>query len=126
MRVLISAVAAVSIVLGAVPALAKDMHCNVNADMKDQTNGMSFKKDRVTYKFKVKGTLRDGPESVSSGEYNNLINVKFGTEKTKSKGLHVRVRPRKSAECLNSIYNANEEAISGGASCDTENHKKAK
>ena len=126
MRVLISAAAAVSIVLGAVPVLAKEMHCNVNADMKDQINGMSFKKDGVTYKFKVKGTFKGVPESVSSGDYNNFINIKFGTEKTKSKDLNVRVRPRKSSECLNSIYNDNKKAIWSGAYCDTKNHKKAK
>lgn len=126
MRAIITAAAAASILIGAVPALAKEMHCNVNKDFKTAFDGMQFKEGGTTYKFKVKDTFKGVPDSVSSSDYNNFVNVKFGTEKTTKKDINVRVRPRKSSECLNGIYNDNKKQIWGGASCDTKNHKKGK
>lgn len=101
------------------------MHCNANRDFKDAINGLEFKKNGTTYKFKVKDTFKGVPDSVSSKDYNQYVNIKFGAEKTKSKDVNVQVRPRKSNECLNGVYNHNKKKIWGGAYCDTKNHKKA-
>ncbi len=124
MRTLFPAAAAAALLVGT-PALAKEMHCNVNADFAPLINGKEVKASGTTYQFKVKDTFKGVPESVSSSDYNGFVNVKFGTEKTTSKSVNVRVRPRKSSECLNGIYDDNKKQIWGGAYCDTNNHKKA-
>jgi hypothetical protein len=124
MRTIFTAAAAAALMIGT-PVLAKDMHCNVNADYAPMLNGKEVKVGGTTYKFKVKDTFQGVPESVSSRDYNGFVNVKFGAERTSSKSVNVQVRPRKSSECLNGVYDDNKKQIWGGAYCDTSNHKKA-
>lgn len=124
MRTLFS-VAAAAALLAATPALAKDMHCNVNKDFAPMIDGQEVKSGGTTYKFKVKDTFKGVPDSVSSSDYNAFVNIKFGAERTTSKSVNVQVRPRKSSECLNGVYDDNKKQIWGGAYCDTSNHKKA-
>lgn len=124
MRAIVPAAVA-SMIIGMVPVLAKEMHCNVNKDFKSAFDGMQFEEDGTTYKLRVKGTFDGVPASVSSSDYNGFVNVKFGTRKTTKKELNVRVRPRRSSECLNGIYNDSKKQLWGGAHCDTQIHKKA-
>lgn len=124
MRTLISGAAAAAVLIGT-PALAKEMHCQVNKDFAPAIDGKEVKAGGTTYQFKVKDTFKGVPESVSSSDYNAFVNIKFGTEKTTSKSVNVQVRPRKSSECLNGVYDDNKKKIWGGAYCDTGNHKKA-
>lgn len=124
MRTVFSVAAAAALLVGT-PALAKEMHCNVNENLKPLIDGKEVKENGTTYQFKVKDTFKDVPESASSKDYNGFVNVKFGTEKTSSKHVNVQVRPRKSSECLNGIYNHNKKKIWGGAYCTTNKHKKA-
>lgn len=114
-----------SITVSALPALAVEMHCHVNKALQADLNDMQKKIGGTNYNFKVKDTFQGVPESVSSKDYNNSVNVKFGTEKTTKKDLNVQVRPRKSDDCLNGIYNDSKKLIWGGAYCDIDNHQKA-
>lgn len=125
MRKLVSTLTFLSMISCAMPALALEMHCHVNADLKSSIDGMSIKKEGINYKFKVKDTFTGIQDSVSSKDYNNFVNIKFGAEKTTKKDINVQVRPRKSSECLNAVYNDSKKMIWGGAYCDIHNHKKA-
>jgi hypothetical protein len=125
MRAIISAATVATMLLGTAPVFAKEMHCNVNQDFKAALDGKEFKNDGTTYKLKVKDTFKGLPDNVNSKDYNKYVNIKFGTEKTTSKSLNVQVRPRKSSECLNAIFNEKQKQIWGGAYCDTSKHKKA-
>ncbi|WP_041373459.1 hypothetical protein [Phenylobacterium zucineum] len=124
MRIIFTAAAAAALMIGT-PALAKDMHCNVNKDFAPMIDGKEVKSGGTTYKFKVKDTFKGVPDSVSTSDYNGFVNIKFGAERTTSKSVNVQVRPRKSSECLNGVYDDNKKQIWGGAYCDTSNHKKA-
>lgn len=130
---------AVAAMLVATPALATDMHCNVNKNYASWLDGKKYKvytrtsdgdPTRTNYakrdfNTKVKDTFKGVPESVSSQDYNRFVNVKFGTERTTGTRLNVQVRPRKGAECLNAILDDQGGQMWSGAYCDTRNHQKA-
>jgi hypothetical protein len=119
-------VGVIAAMLAATPGFAKDMHCNVNQDYAKAIDGKEVTNDGTKYKMTVKDTFKGVPDSVSSSDYNAFVNIKFGAEKTTSTSLNVQVRPRKSSECLNGVYNHNGTKIWSGAYCDTSNHQKAK
>src|SRR5690606_8037674 len=136
-KIALATVAAAMLV--ATPALATDMHCNVNEKYASWLDGKKYKEVTQTsdgdytrtnrakrdFNTKVKDTFTGVPESVSSKDYNRFVHVKFGTERTTSNRVNVQVRPRKSSECLNAILDEDGGEMWGGAHCSTKNHRKA-
>lgn len=122
MRKFVIAASALSL-LAASPAFAKEMHCNVNSNYKAALDGQEFEKDGTKYQIKVKNTYSGLPENITTKDYNGFVQIKWGTEKTGNSHTNVMVRPRKSSECLNAIFNEDKKQVWGGAWCDTDKHK---
>lgn len=125
MRNLVAAGVAAAMLLGSAPAFAKDMHCNFNKDHAAKFNGMSFEQDGTNYKLIVKSTYSGVPEAIDTKDYNGFVNVKWGWEDPNKTKTNVMVRPRKSSECLNGIYDEKGKKLWGGAWCDTGKHKES-
>lgn len=105
------------------PAVAKEMHCNFNKDYAAKFNNMTFTQDGTTYKLVVKDIYEGLPESIHTKDYNGFVNVKWGWEDPDKTKTNVMVRPRKSSECLNGIYDEKGKKLWGGAWCNTDKHK---
>ena len=105
------------------PAVAKEMHCNVQKDHAKVFDGMKFEQKGTSYQLKVKDTFDQTPDTINSNDYNGFINMKWSEPRSSDAKVKYRVRPRKSSECLVKIVDEKGKDVWSGMWCNTGKHK---
>jgi len=119
----ILAAAGAALLISASGAAAKDMECRCSDKHNKYIDGTSTKVDGTTYKFKCKKTFSYGKDT-NTDDYNKYVKAYWNESTSSDKSIGLKIRPRKSSECLNGVYDDNGKALWQGANCNTSDEKK--